>query len=177
MKEFKVINEDESVIFNFPTSVNEISDEYLTAIAKTINVAAHHSLIALVCRESLFNVVTTLKQKKKEVTTGVIPIFISHGETDSDYIKSLELKDRLIIPSSSLAMAYHVNTNYNTLSLDNFVRYAKDDTSIGMRAAAEKDKVCFVDFKIIGNNDIIGAYNKNKVSKDVYSQYARVEDE
>lgn len=177
MKEFKVINGNERITFNFPVSLKEITDDYLDAIANKVNVAAHHSLIGLVCRESLFNVVTTLKQKKNNITTGVIPIFISHGETDSKFIESLKLKDRLVIPTNMLALAYHVNVNDNVLSMDYFMRYAKEDTSIGIRVAAQKEKVCFLDLKLIANSSIVGAYRNANLSNEITNNYVSFEGE
>lgn len=160
MKDFKVINGLTEIDFKFPTSIDEISETYLKAVTDNVRVAAHHSLIGLVTRESIFNVVTTLKQKKKQVMTSVIPIFIKCGETDSDFIKSLNCKDKLIIPTNMLALSYHVKLPMNVLSIDYFMACADKDNEAGKNAIFCKDNVYFVDFKLIQNSAIVGGYEQ-----------------
>lgn len=162
MKDFKVNHGGESYIFNFPTTIKEISPEYLTAITSNIKVAAHHCLIAIVYREAISTVVLTYKQRKKSITAGVVPIFIKAGDTDSEFIKNLAIKDTLVIPGSMLSLANHISIFENTLSLDYFMTLLDSDNEVGQRAIGENQKVCFVDFKIVGNTDIVAAYTQEQ---------------
>ena len=94
MKEFEVFTTDGKVTYSFPTDASEIDASYLTAITANIHVAPHHTLVGLVYRERVSTIVMTYKQKKKGLDVGINPIFIKAGETDSNFISSLEIKDK-----------------------------------------------------------------------------------
>lgn len=164
MKDFIVYTGRGTKCIHFPTSMEEISAEMLQKVTSHVKVSAHHSLIAIVYRESIANIALSFKQKKQSITTGVVPIFIKAGETDSDYIKSLNVKDILVIPTSMLSIANHINVPGNSLSVDKFITMITNDVTVGKRAIPEKEKVCFVDFKVVGNADIVAAYSGNAES-------------
>lgn len=159
MKEFEVFTTDGKVTYSFPTDASEIDAPYLTAITANIHVAPHHTLVGLVYRERVSTIVMTYKQKKKGLDVGINPIFIKAGETDSNFISSLEIKDKLIIPTSMLQLGHHVNVPKNELSIDRFISTINNDNEIGKRAITANFPVCFVDFKIVPNTDIVGAYH------------------
>lgn len=169
MKDFLVQGKKVDFNFHFPTSLDEIDANYLFDVTKNVEIAEHHSLIAIVYHEKLFNIILSRKRKDKNLTAGVVPIFIKAGKHDSDFIKSAECKDKLIIPSTSLSLAYHVAAPKNVLSLDYFIRAIDSDTNLARRYDNNYgDEECFfVEFKIIPNNEIKGVY---KAAPDVDSK-------
>ena len=162
MKDFKAINPNAVVNFHFPTSFDEIDAEYLKAITANIHVADHHTLIGIVYHEKIFNVITSVKRNAKSMTSAVTPIFIRSGNTDSDFIASATCKDKLIIPSTSLSLAYHAAAPRNVLSLDYFLRAISGDTEIFKRYDGNygNEECFFVEFKIVPNCEIKGFYTK-----------------
>lgn len=168
MKTFELINPDKTVVFNFPTSLNEITEDYLLNVTKNVNIANDYTLVAIIYHESLGSVILARKQSKKTMTTGVVPVFVKSGATDNDFIKSAKCKDKLIIPSSQLSIGYHVVAPANTLSLDYFINILDKDFEVAKRNNNNygKEHCFFVEFKIVANCDIVGFYDDKKLDFD-----------
>ena len=163
MKVFQVITDTADYTFQFPTSMDELDEEYLRAITDHIDVAPYHTLVGMIYKESLANIIMTFKQKKKGVTAAVTPIFIKQGVTkdESESIKAT-LKDVLVIPASSLSLGYQINIPHNELSIDFFTRLLDDDPEAYKRVLGNDARVYFVQFKIVPNNEIKGVISKPK---------------
>jgi len=165
MKDFLVNGTKVNFNFHFPTSLEEIDADYLFNVTKNVVVAEHHTLIGIVYHEKLFDIIVSRKRNQKGLTAGVVPIFIRAGKTDSDFIKSGDCKDKLIIPSSSLSLAYHVAAPQNVLSLDYFIRAIDGDNDLARRYDNNygNEQCFFVEFKIIPNNEIKAIYKEAEV--------------
>ena len=178
MKEFEVINKGLTINFHFPTSLDEIDAEYLQQVTNNVKVADHHTLIGIVYHERLFDVIVSRKRNAKGFTAGVVPIFVKAGSTDNDFIKSADCKDKLIIPSSSLSLSYHVAAPGNVLSLDYFIKAIDGDNSLAKRYDNNYgDEQCFfVEFKIIPNTEIKGLYKEaDKVDSLKYVSFNKAD--
>lgn len=162
MKQFELVTEEKRVTFNFPTSLSEISVDYLKSITDQIKIAPHYSLVGIVYHEPLGHIILGRKQARKNLTAAVVPIFIKAGETDSSFIQSMNCKDKIVIPSSQLSLGYHVATPKNTLSLDYFIRILDNDNTVAARYANNygKEECFFIEFKLVPNVDIIGYYDE-----------------
>lgn len=160
MKDFLVQGTKVNFNFHFPTSLDEIDANYLFEITKHVEIAEHHSLIGIVYHEKLFDIIVSRKRNQKGLTAGVVPIFIRAGKTDSAFIKTGDCKDKLIIPSTSLSLGYHVAVPKNVLSLDYFIRAIDSDNTLAKRYDSNygNEQCFFVEFKIIPNNEIKGIY-------------------
>ena len=169
MKDFLVQGKRVDFNFHFPTSLDEIDADYLFDVTRNVEIAEHHSLVAIVYHEKLFNIIVSRKRKDKNLTAGVVPIFIRAGKNDSDFIKTADCKDKLIIPSTSLSLAHHVAAPKNVLSLDYFIRAIDSDANLARRYDNNygNEECFFVEFKIIPNNEIKGIY---KAAPDVDSK-------
>lgn len=146
---------------NLPTSLSEISKEYLVNATKHIDVAPEHSLVALVYREKLAVILNSSKQNK-EINTSVVPIFVKAGDTDTKFVKKLKLNDVLIITGSDLSLGIHVVSQLNNLSIPNIVAICQGDNNIYKDALTHTGYCYFIEFKLVPNNaikGIIGASN------------------
>lgn len=159
MKQFTVITKENEVTLSYPTSMKDIPADYLIEITKNIQVADYHSLVALVYRAPIYNIVLTFKQKKKGVDARVVPIFVKSGNADTNsIINEAKVKDVLVIPSQSLEFAYHVNPAGNTMSIEYLTNLLEDDVRAAERALLNNFVAYFISFKIIPNSDIKGFY-------------------
>ena len=43
----------------------------------------------------------------------IIPVFVKMGETDSEFAKTLNMGDRIVIAGSDLSLGHHINSPYN----------------------------------------------------------------
>lgn len=161
MTEFPIYSSDAEVVLHLPNSIGEISDEWLKEITQSIKVADNYSLLAIVYREKLSSVILA-KSQKKQITAPITPLFVKAGANDSSFISNIECKNKIIISNSQLALGHHVVVPNNELSFERFLRYCDSDTKNTYQRALEHFSnayVCFVDFKIVPNCDIIGNYS------------------
>lgn len=167
MKNFVVYGRDENMLFHFPTSLNDITPEYLAEVTEEVNVPEHYTLIGLVHKAPIHTVIFTFKQKKNGVDSQVIPIFVKHGGSEmSGFNNTPRRGNVLIIPPSSLQFAYHVNCPNNVLSINYLTNYLDDDKTAVTRAAKDNFIVYFLEFKIIANTEIKGFYANRRTIKN-----------
>lgn len=180
MKDFQLIAEGNEINFKFPTSIDEITKDYLLQVTSQVHVANDYTLLAIVYHEKIGSVIITRKQAKKSITGAVVPIVIKSGACDNDFIKSMQTKDKVIIDSAMLSTAYHVTCPKNTLSLDYFIRRLDKDISVAARYgnAYGNEECYFVEFKIVPNSAIIGYYNETDKTEvtNPYINIKKIED-
>lgn len=176
MKTFSLVNDEKEIVFKFPTSLEEITEDYLKRVTEQVHVADWHVLIGLMYRETIGRLIIARKQSKKGITSGVVPIFVKAAEINNDFIKSAKVKDKLIIPSSQISLANHVIAPKNTLSIDCFIKYLDKDTTVAARYSNNYgNEDCYlVEFKLIPANDIVGFYSNNSVNYK--SPYLEIKD-
>ena len=161
MKEFVVKTNQGNVKFEFPTSIDEISDEYLQDITKHISIANDYTLVGLVYHDRLSNVILTIRNNKKKAQFGVNPIFIAAGKSDSELINNAKLKQKVLITSSQLSLGVQVATP-NKLNLDYFgaciVNSVEKDLYERELKNPNQAQVLFLEFKLVPNCDILAIY-------------------
>lgn len=162
----KTKNETGSYLINLPTTLNEIPVEYLKNVTAGVKIAPNYSLIALCHREKLSAILLANRQKKSSIQTSVVPIFISCGKTDSDFIKALNMRDRIVVAPSQMAIAHHIAAPKNTLTVDNILNIIIDDKEIYNQSLFNKQPCYFLEFKLVPNCDIVAAYGNENAKVD-----------
>lgn len=155
MLNLKVNGKAGKFTLNLPTMFNEVSNEYLDNAVKHISVAPDYSLVALVYREKLAVILNSAKQNK-EMNTSVVPVFIKAGTTDSKFIKSIKLGNKVIVTGSDLSIGVHVNSPSNALSISNVVAICEGDNNVYREAMTITEYCHFVEFKLVPNSAIKG---------------------
>lgn len=158
MKTFEVKTEGGNYTVNIPTSIKEITPEYLETCTENIQLAPEYSLVAVVYRESLAVLINTYK-KKQNPNISIIPVFVKRGETDSTFISSLVTGNKLIVAGSDLSMGYHINSNLNKLTIDNIVHLCAQDKELYSKSLFWKEPCYFIEFKVVPNVVIHGVVN------------------
>ena len=82
MKEFKVTNGKANITLNLPTSLSEITPEYLTSVTSHIEVAPYHAIIGIVYRCKLPELVSTNK-KSRAMSMAIVPVYVKGNITDT----------------------------------------------------------------------------------------------
>lgn len=163
MKEFIVKTENEEVKFNFPTNLAELSTDYLINVTKGVTVAPNYSLIGIVYHEKLSTLFMTCRNKKKNTSIGIVPIFIKAGEGEKSVIDNAKIGQKLLIANTQIQLAHHCAVPNNKLTLDYFANVINHNTDPDLYQTIVNDKdqkeVLFVEFKIVPNCDIIALYN------------------
>lgn len=146
------------VILTFPTSISELTPDYLQRLTEEIKVADNYSLIALCHKEKLSAFIMAGKNHKSEMSTAVVPIFVKKGKTDSDFINRINVSDKLLITPTQMATGLHVNVPGNTLTMGTLLKYIDGDGYAYQNALKESGNVYFIEFKLVPNCDILGIY-------------------
>lgn len=164
MFEIKVKAEQGTYNVNIPTSLNDITSEFLEGIGKQINVADNYSLVALSYRETFGNLLLAGKNKGK-VNASVVPIMVKKGATDNKFINSINVNDKLIITGTDLSRAIHVNLAGNSLNIDAILSICMLDKPLYQKNIGNRTPCYFLEFKLVPNCDIHGCYQDAEAPK------------
>ena len=148
MKTFKVNGKAGSYVINLPQSLKEIGTEYLSYCTKFINPAPNYAVVAIVYKD-LLSLVLTASKKKTPVNAAVIPVFVKAGANDSEFIKSINLGDRVVVAASDLSIGHHIGSPYNKITPSIIASICDGDKDIYREAMTMQELVCFVEFKLV----------------------------
>lgn len=148
MKTFKVNGKAGSYVINLPQSLKEIGTEYLSDCTKFINPAPNYAVVAVVYKD-LLSLVLTAAKKKTPVNTAVSPVFVKAGDSDSEFIKSINLGDRVVVSGSDLSIGHHISSPYNKITPSIIAFICDGDKDIYREAMTMQESVCFVEFKLV----------------------------
>ena len=150
---------------NLPTSIDEIDESYIAEVTSHVKVDANYTLIGLVYREKLSTLVLAATRNKKKSDIAVIPIFVKAGESDSKFINNLNIKDKLIIAPSDIMMGYHISTPNNLLTINIILDLIEGDPVANQKFMSINEQCYFIEFKLVPNCNIHGAYEEPKVTE------------
>lgn len=152
------------VTLNLPTTLNEITEEYIKSVTEHILVAPNYSLVGTIFREKLSTILLSARRKNKDAGISVIPVFIKCGNTEDSFIKNLTLKTKIVISPSDIMLGHHVTAPNNLLTINNFVEVTEGDTSLYQKTNEINKECYFIEFKLVPNCNIHGAYLDNTES-------------
>lgn len=165
MKILEVNGKLGSFMLNLPESLEEISNDYLKQCTDFIHPNANYALIGVVFKDNL-NVVLTAGRKKQPTQLNIVPIFIKAGECESEFIKGLELGQRVVISGSDLSIGNHINSPYNKITPNNVISICEGDYNISKESLTMTKPVCFLEFKLVPASAIHAVLDNTKVSFD-----------
>ena len=143
---------------NLPTSLNEITEEYINDVTDHVKVDANYTLVGIIYRERLSTLILAATKNKKKSDVAVIPIFVKTGKTDSELINSLNVRDKLIISPSDIMMGYHISSPRNLLTINTIIDIVTSDPKAYNTLLGKKEECYFIEFKLVPNCNIHGAY-------------------
>lgn len=149
---------------NLPTSLNEITEEYIHDVTKHVKVEENYSLIGIVYRERLSTLVLAASKNKKNSNVAVIPVFVKSGKTSSELINSLFIRDKLIISPSDIMMGHHISAPRNLLTINTIVDLVTSDSTAYQKLLRVQEECYFIEFKLVPNCNIHGAYDSPEMA-------------
>lgn len=161
MKEIKVKAQGKVITFNLPTSMDEISNDFLTKVGESIEIAEHYSLVGIVWYDRINSLILAGKQNSKKANFGVIPIFVKGGELQN--IMDVKVGQKLLITSNNIELGVRVAVPGNPLNISTFVNSIRPENKVWPEVDYDdttNQTVYFIEFKLIPNSDIRGVYNE-----------------
>lgn len=146
---------------NLPTTLSDITKEYITNVTSHIEVDANYTAIGIVFREKLSTLVLDSRKNKKNSDIAAIPIFVKAGKTDSELINKLDVGEKLIIAPSDIMLGHHLSTPTNLLTINNILSIIEGDTEIYNKVIGIQESCYFIEFKLVPNCNIHGSYKDN----------------
>ena len=148
MKAFKVNGKAGSYFIELTQNLEEIGTKYLDDCTKFINPAPNYAVIAVVYKD-LLSLVLTASKKKTPVNAALIPVFVKAGDSDSEFIKSINLGDRVVVSGSDLSIGHHISSPYNKITPSTISVICDGDKDIYRESMTMQEPVCFVEFKLV----------------------------
>lgn len=104
----QLFSQEQSYLINVPTSLSEISAEYLQKVTDHIHVAEHFAIVALVLTTKLSEYCYTINNPNgKAPTIGVTPILVKFNSNEAT--SHLKVGDIVIISDTDLERGNHLN--------------------------------------------------------------------
>lgn len=142
-------------LINLPTSKEEITTEWLQKVTENVSIAPNYSLIAVIFKDSLGNLLNT--QKKKQPTgISVIPTFIKAGKCENDFINGIKANSSIIIAASDISIGNHVICKRNSLSPNTILSICEGDSKIYQKVGFDNSPIFLVELKLVPNSAIRG---------------------
>lgn len=161
------------ITINLPTQLNEISANYLTEVSLNVGIAPEYSLIAVVYRDELANIINSTKHKK-DTSVSVISKFVRAGKTNNNFITNITAGTTCIISAGDLSIAHHVGCPGNDLSLSKILAIADGNSQMYSKALTFANrKNYFVEFKLVPNNAIHGTIGPEPIIKTHYIEVTK----
>lgn len=143
---------------NLPTTLSDITKEYITNVTSHIEVDANYTVVGTVFREKLSTLILASRRNKKNSEISVIPIFVKAGKTDSELINKLDVGEKLIIAPSDIMLGHHLSTPTNLLTINTILNIMEGDTEAYNKVIGIQEYCYFIEFKLVPNCSIHGAY-------------------
>lgn len=177
MLKFKTNGKAGAFKLNLPTSLSEITPDYLKDVTSAIQVADNYSLIGICYREAFSTIIFANNTKKKNLTTAIVPLFVKCGKSSNDFVNNISVGDKLIIAPSQIALGYHVTAPRNLITINNILNCVEGDTRIYQEALKESQQCYFLEFKLVPNVDIVGVYKNDNTIHGINPFVVKVNEE
>ena len=143
---------------NLPTTLSDITKEYISNVTSHIEVDANYTIVGVVFREKLSTLILASYKNKKNSNITAIPIFVKAGKTDSELINKLDVGEKLIIAPSDIMLGHHLSAPTNLLTINTILNIMEGDTEIYNKVIGMQEQCYFIEFKLVPNCSIHGAY-------------------
>ena len=164
MKNFKVNGALGEFELSLPESLEEIPVDYFKECTEFVHPAPNYALVAIVYKDSL-NLILTASKKKEGVNVQIVPVFVKSGTTDSEFVKSLNIGDKVVISGSDLSIGNHINSPYNKITPDNIIRVCQNAGREFYQSTLELNTpICLVEFKLVPVGAIRSKLDRTKNS-------------
>lgn len=150
---------------NLPTTLSDITKEYITDVTSHIEVDANYTVVGVVFREKLSTLMLASRKNKKNSDIAAIPIFVKAGKTNSELINKLDVGEKLIIAPSDIMLGHHLSAPANLLTINTILSIMEGDSEIYNKVIGIQEPCYFIEFKLVPNCSIHGAY-KNGCNND-----------
>lgn len=171
---FIIKNPEKSFNVGFPTSLDEIKDEYFDNILRNVRLQEHYCVIALCFKEKVSSIAMSIKENRN-TTSNVVPIIAKIAkDNECGFYQGY----KAIIDRTNLERGIHLPISNNWISVAGFENYVKTNPKL-LNSLIKGDywknnfnsitpEIYLVEFKIVPIRDIVAVRN-SEVPKCIYT--------
>lgn len=152
---------------NLPTTLSEITKDYLLTISDTISVAEHYALVAICHRTKLIDLLMAANNKKP-ITTASDTLFIKANADSSNFLYNCPFGAKLITDKDQIAIYKPLNLPNNVLSIQSVLQHTYGDKDLYKQALSIKDAIYCVEVVITPIINIHGIINNGEISNNEF---------
>lgn len=164
---------DGNYAFNCPTNLNDIKAEYLKRLTENINLSKYHSVVALVQRVPVMEIVFTSNtgKFKQDSKVGVTCVMAKPDEETT-----INVGDILTIDATVIERAHHLGIQTRA-NIDRIIYFFSKNPKLrdALREGDIKDEngnplkeIYCLSFKIVPTNAIVASINPDAILDDPY---------
>lgn len=161
MLKFSISGKRGDYDLNLPSRLDEITPDYLLDVTDDVHIADNYVLIAVCYKERLSSVMLA-NQKKKNLTTAAVPLFVKTGKCENEFVNSIKTGEKIIIAPTQVALGHHVTAPTNLITMNSIITLAEGDSNIYTEALKVSEDCYFVEFKLVPACDINGVYKSGE---------------
>lgn len=177
---FIIKNPEKSFNVGYPTSLDEIKDEYFDKLLSNVKLQEHYCIIALCFKEKVSSIAMSIKENRN-TTSNVTPII---AKIDKDNECGFYQGDRAVIDRTNLERGIHLPIANNWIGVAGFENYVKSNPTL-LNSLIKGDywkndfnnitpSIYLVEFKIVPIRDIV-ATRDDETTKCIYTFNSRDE--
>lgn len=153
-------------LLSLPTTLGEISVDYLDKITQHIHVAPDYALIAILYKVRPIEIVSSVRQNKN-ANVGAVAMFIKDN-SNTGFYNDIKLGDTVIISPTDIALGHTVRLVNNNLTPSKLLELAETNPDLNKKLIGVMTPTYFVDFKVVATAFIHGTITKDESKEAMY---------
>ena len=150
---------------SLPTTIDEVSIEYLTGVTSDVRIEPNYALVALCVSDKLSTLCSN--NNKKSIDVKAISVFVR----SNDPHKAIDVLpgEKLICAPTDIMMGHEVTAPRNVLSPSKVAKLVNSTKELSAKIFTYTEHIWLVTFKLVPLNAIHGSY-KNIDALEVKAQ-------
>lgn len=147
---------DKSRVLNLPTTIDEITLDYLNGVTSDVRIEPNYALVALLVSDKLSTL--CVPNNKKSIDVKAIAVLVRAN--DPNNVGEAQVGEKLICAPTDIMMGHEVTSPMNVLSPSKVSKLIASDKALLARIYSYTEPVWLVTFKLVPLNTIHGSYKK-----------------
>lgn len=155
-----------SRVLNLPTTIDEITLDYLNGVTSDVRIEPNYALVALLVSDKLS--VLCVPNNKKNIDVKAIAVLVRTN--DPHEYSEAKTGEKLICAPTDIMMGHEVTSPRNVLSPSKVAKLITSDKALLSKIYSYTEPVWLTTFKLVPLNAIHGSYkniDKEELAKQV----------
>ena len=144
-------------VLSLPTTIDEVSLDYLTGVTSDVRIEPNYALVAL-CVSDKLSTLCSNSNKNKSIDVKAISVFVRSNDPN----KAIDVLpgEKLICAPTDIMMGHEVTAPRNVLSPSKVAKLVNSTKELSAKIFTYTEYIWLVTFKLVPLNAIHGSYRK-----------------